>query len=66
MRIMDVRDAYCIEDFEWEMCRKIARQEMKNSNVNLMRQYANAAFAKKAEGSNVAKKAEGSSEARRS
>ena len=63
---MDVRDAYCIEDFEWEMCRKIARQEMKNSNVNLMRQYANAAFAKKAEGSNVVKKEEDSTEARRS
>lgn len=25
MRIMDVRQAYCIEDFEWEMCKNIAR-----------------------------------------
>ena len=94
---MDVRQAYCIEDFEWEMCKNIARfvelcpllrfyfpqiaiqlspcnatsaehhlsltttgilcccrQDMKNGNVNLMRQYADAAFAKKTEGSNEA------------
>lgn len=52
MRIMDVRRAYLEEDFEWEMCRKVAQQDMKDSNVNLMRQYADAAFAKKTEGSN--------------
>lgn len=55
MRIMEVRDAYGIEDFEWEMCRKIARQEMKDANVNLMRQYADIAFAKQADGNNEAR-----------
>ena len=54
MRIMDVRAAYCVEDFEWEMCRKIARQDMKDANVNLMRQYADIAFAKKVDGNNEA------------
>lgn len=54
MRIMEVRDAYCIEDFEWEMCRKIARQDMKDANVNLMRQYADVSFAKQTEGNNEA------------
>ncbi|KAL0031954.1 hypothetical protein WJX79_008348 [Trebouxia sp. C0005] len=54
MRIMDVRAAYCVEDFEWEMCRKIARQDMKDANVNLMRQYADIAFAKQVDGNNEA------------
>lgn len=54
MRIMDVRDAYCVEDFEWGMCQNIARQDMKNANVNLMRQYADIAFAKKVDGNNEA------------
>lgn len=55
MRIMEVRDAYCIEDFEWDMCRKIARQDMKDANVNLMRQYADIAFAKQTDGNNEAR-----------
>lgn len=54
MRIMDVRDAYCVEDFEWGMCQNIARQDMKNANINLMRQYADIAFAKKVDGNNEA------------
>lgn len=54
MRIMEVRAAYSIEDFEWEMCRKIARQDMKDANVNLMRQYADVAFAKQTDGNNEA------------
>lgn len=55
MRIMEVRQEYCVEDFEWEMCRKIARQGMKDANVQLMRQYADNAFAKKNEGYNEAR-----------
>lgn len=57
MRIMEVRSAYCIEDFEWERCRNVTRQGMKDANVNLMRQYADIAFAKQIDGNNEAQKA---------
>lgn len=57
MRIMEVRRAYCIEDFEWERCRNITRQGMKDANVTLMRQYADIAFAKQTDGNNEAQKA---------
>lgn len=37
---MEVRDAYCREDFEWDQLRKVALRDMKDANVKLMRKSA--------------------------
>ncbi|KAK9805283.1 hypothetical protein WJX72_010898 [[Myrmecia] bisecta] len=44
LRIMEVRAAYSVEDFEWESCKKLAVNDIKNANVKMMRQYATDAF----------------------
>ncbi len=41
---MEVREAYCSEDFEWEQCRRVATEGIKDSNVRLLRQYATERF----------------------
>lgn len=46
MRVMEVRASYCQEDFEWEECKKIASREIQESNVRLLRQYADARIGK--------------------
>eukprot|EP00877_Chromochloris_zofingiensis_P007521 jgi/Chrzof1/3021/Cz12g08150.t1 len=40
LRVMEVRDAYCREDFEWDQLRKVALRDMKDANVKLMRKSA--------------------------
>lgn len=41
---MEVRKAYCAEDFEWEICRAVAAKEMEAANVRLLRSRAEEAF----------------------
>eukprot|EP00245_Coleochaete_scutata_P004527 TRINITY_DN17243_c0_g1_i1.p1 TRINITY_DN17243_c0_g1~~TRINITY_DN17243_c0_g1_i1.p1 ORF type:complete len:203 (+),score=37.26 TRINITY_DN17243_c0_g1_i1:227-835(+) len=39
LRIMDVRSAYCREDFEWENLKKISDKKMERENTRLMREF---------------------------
>lgn len=38
LRVMEVRAAYCEDDFEWDVCRGVASDEIKASNLHLMRE----------------------------
>lgn len=40
LRIMEVREAYAAEDFEWDMCQKVALKDLKEGNIKLMRDAA--------------------------
>ena len=42
---MEVRTAYCKEDFEWENTRRIALREIEKANKRLLQQHAETAFA---------------------
>ena len=44
---MEVRAAYCEDDFEWEMTRKMALQGLQEDNVSLLRKKAEEAFSQK-------------------
>lgn len=44
LRVMEVRKAYCAEDFEWDICRKVAAKDMHEANVRLLRNKAEEAF----------------------
>lgn len=44
LRVMEVRDAYCEQDFEWDQLRKVATRDMKNANVKIMRSTVTASF----------------------
>jgi len=44
LRIMDVRDAYAREDFEWDQLQRLAVQGTKEANVRLMRSSATASL----------------------
>lgn len=44
LRVMEVRKAYCAEDFEWDMCRQVAAKDMHEANVGLLRSRAEEAF----------------------
>ncbi|GAB4822767.1 hypothetical protein N2152v2_009813 [Parachlorella kessleri] len=46
VRIMEVREAYCQEDFEWDECHRLAVKGVKDANVRLMREYAAERFGK--------------------
>jgi hypothetical protein len=44
LRIMDVRDAYAREDFEWDQLQRLAVQGTKEANVRLIRSSATASL----------------------
>lgn len=46
VRIVEVRTAYCKEDFEWDSCKRIAAREMEKANKKMLQDHAEAAFAK--------------------
>jgi hypothetical protein len=46
---MEVRAAYCAEDFEWEICKELAVSGTRSGNVELQREYASVAFKKPAQ-----------------
>lgn len=37
---MEVRDAYCKEDFEWDQLQKVAISDMQKANIKLLRDSA--------------------------
>eukprot|EP00803_Ostreobium_quekettii_P002136 evm.model.scf_577EXC.10 EVM.evm.TU.scf_577EXC.10 scf_577EXC:70796-73927(-) len=39
MRVMEVRSAYCAEDFEWNQCKKVADKDIKDANLRLLREH---------------------------
>jgi hypothetical protein len=41
---MEVRKAYCQEDFEWDICRRVSGRDVHEANVRLMRGRAEEAF----------------------
>lgn len=44
VRVMEVRDAYCESDFEWDTLKWMATREMKGANTKLMQNHAENAF----------------------
>ncbi len=44
LRIMEVRAAYCKDDFEWHMMQSLANKDMGNANVALLRSNAEKSF----------------------
>jgi hypothetical protein len=40
VRVLDVRKAYCTEDFEWDQCERLAKQGMDTANTALLRKFA--------------------------
>ncbi|EFJ41529.1 hypothetical protein VOLCADRAFT_98547 [Volvox carteri f. nagariensis] len=45
LRLMEVRDHYCEEAFEWDQLQRLAKKDMKGANTKLMRQFAAASLA---------------------
>ena len=43
---MEVRAAYVGEDFEWDQLQRLAKKGVQDSNVKLLRQQAEARFAR--------------------
>jgi len=41
---MEVREAYCCEDFDWGTCRQLATERIREGNVRLLRQHAASKF----------------------
>jgi hypothetical protein len=48
---MEVRKAYCAENFEWDICRAVAAKEMHEANVRLLRSRAEESFLRTSAGS---------------
>lgn len=44
LRIMEVRAAYCKDDFEWHMVQSLANKDMGGANVALLRSNAENSF----------------------
>jgi hypothetical protein len=44
MRVLEVRAAYVSEEFEWDNCRRLAVEHMKDANVTIMRDVLDEAF----------------------
>jgi hypothetical protein len=44
VRVMEVREAYSRDDFEWQECKRLAIKNIKEANVRLLRQYATERF----------------------
>ncbi len=51
LRVMEVRKAYCAENFEWDICRAVAAKEMHEANVRLLRSRAEESFLRTSAGS---------------
>jgi hypothetical protein len=51
MRVLEVRAAYVSEEFEWDNCRRLAVDHMKDANVTIMRDVLNEAFNQPSDGS---------------
>ena len=45
VRVMEVREAYSAEDFDWKECKELASKGIQEANVRLLRQYATEKFA---------------------
>ena len=45
MRVMEVRAAYAEDDFEWQNSRRLALENMRKVNGDVMREHATAALA---------------------
>jgi hypothetical protein len=45
LRVLEVRDAYCSENFEWDQLQRLAAKDTKNANLRLMRKAAAASLA---------------------
>lgn len=45
VRVMEVRAAYAELDFEWDHCKRLATEGVKEANVRLMREFAAERFA---------------------
>lgn len=39
-RLMEVRDAYCNEEFEWDTLKRLAAKDTKEANLRLLRNFA--------------------------
>jgi hypothetical protein len=44
LRVLEVRDAYCLENFEWDQLRRLAAKDTKAANLQLMRKAAAASL----------------------
>ncbi|PRW33033.1 hypothetical protein C2E21_8117 [Chlorella sorokiniana] len=44
LRILEVREAFCEEDFDWQLCRQLTAQQVKDANLALLRQHAARSF----------------------
>lgn len=44
VRVLEVREAYAREDFEWDHLQRLSSKALKEGNVKLMRQHAEQAF----------------------
>ena len=44
---MEVRAAYCADDFEWGNVQRISVENIKAGNIKLMREQAESSFARK-------------------
>ena len=44
LRIMEVRAAYCKDDFEWHMMQSLANKDMSGANVALLRSNVESSF----------------------
>lgn len=46
LRIMEVRSAYCAEDFEWDTLQRVATREMDDANQRLLQKHATESFSR--------------------
>lgn len=44
LRILEVREAFGEEDFDWQLCRQLTAQQVKDANLALLRQHAARSF----------------------
>ncbi len=44
LRVIEVRDAYCRDEFEWDQLRRLAEKDTKAANLRLMRAAASASL----------------------
>lgn len=44
LRILEVREAFCDEDFDWQLCQQLTAQQVRHANLALLRQHAARSF----------------------
>lgn len=44
LRILEVREAFCKHDFDWQLCQQLAAQQVRDGNLSLLRQHAARSF----------------------